>query len=74
MNMGDGREIFVRYHLDHSRFVNDHSVLTENDLRHEIRAAMSTRAEQVVFFGFNIWARNIHPSDSRARKTPKQER
>jgi biopolymer transport protein ExbD len=50
MNMGDGREIFIRYKLDHSSLVNDELMRTEHDLRREIRAAMATRAEQVVFF------------------------
>jgi biopolymer transport protein ExbD len=50
MNMGDGREIFIRYNRDHSSLVNDDLMRTEHDLRREIRAAMATRAEQVVFF------------------------
>ncbi len=50
MNMGDGREIFVHYRLDHSSLVNGDLMPTKNDLRRQIRAAMSTRAEQVLFF------------------------
>jgi hypothetical protein len=50
MNMGDGREIFIRYKLDHSSLVNGDLMPTEHDLRRQIRAAMATRAEQVVFF------------------------
>ncbi|NYF53315.1 hypothetical protein [Tunturiibacter gelidoferens] len=50
MNMGDGREIFVRYRLDHSSLVNDDLMPVENDLRRQIRMIMATRQEQVLFF------------------------
>jgi biopolymer transport protein ExbD len=50
MNMGDGREIFVRYMLDHSSLVNDDLMPVENDLRRQIRTIMATRQEQVLFF------------------------
>jgi hypothetical protein len=33
MNMGDGREIFIRYKLDHSSLVNGELMRTEHDLR-----------------------------------------
>lgn len=48
--MGDGREIFVRYRLDHSSLVNDDLMPVENDLRRQIRMIMATRQEQVLFF------------------------
>jgi biopolymer transport protein ExbD len=50
MNMGDGREIFVRYKLDHSSFVNDDLMPVENDLRRQIKTIMATRQEQLLFF------------------------
>jgi biopolymer transport protein ExbD len=50
MNMGDGREIFVRYKLDHSSFVNDDLMPVENDLRRQIKTIMATRQERVLFF------------------------
>jgi biopolymer transport protein ExbD len=50
MNMGDGREIFIQYKFDHSSIVNGGLMPTEHDLRRQIRAAMATRAEQVIFF------------------------
>jgi len=50
MNRGDGREIFVRYRLDHSSLVNDDLMPVENDLRRQIRTIMATRQEQVLFF------------------------
>ncbi len=51
MERGDGREIFVRYKQDHSSFVNDDQFPVENDLRRKIAEIMSTRQEQVLFFG-----------------------
>jgi biopolymer transport protein ExbD len=50
MNMGDGREIFVRYKSDHSSLVNDNLMPVEGDLRRQIRSVMATRQEQVLFF------------------------
>jgi hypothetical protein len=50
MSLGDGREIFVRYRLDHSSLVNADLMPVENDLRRQIRTIMATRNEQVLFF------------------------
>ena len=50
MNRGDGREIFVRYRLDHSSLVNGDLMPVENDLRRQISTIMATRQEQVLFF------------------------
>jgi biopolymer transport protein ExbD len=46
---GDGREIFVRYRLDHSSFVNEAFMPNENDLRREIAKVMATRQEQGLY-------------------------
>lgn len=49
-NRGDGREVFVRYRLDHSSLVNGDLMPVEKDLRRQIRTIMATRWEQVLFF------------------------
>ena len=50
LDRGDGREIFVRYRLDHSSFVNNELMPVEDALRREIASVMATRQEQVLFF------------------------
>ena len=50
LHRGDGREIFVRYQLDHSSFVNNELMPVEDALRREIASVMATRQEQVLFF------------------------
>ncbi|HEY6375166.1 MAG TPA: hypothetical protein VIX90_06540 [Edaphobacter sp.] len=50
MNKGDGREILVRYRLDHSSFANDTLMPVEDDLRRVIAGTMSSRQEQVISF------------------------
>jgi biopolymer transport protein ExbD len=50
LHKGDGREIFVRYQLDHSSFVNNELMPVEEALRREIASVMATRQEQVLFF------------------------
>jgi biopolymer transport protein ExbD len=50
LHRGDGREIFVRYQLDHSSFVNNDLMPVEDALRREIAGVMATRQEQVLFF------------------------
>ena len=47
---GDGREIFVRYQLDESSFVNNDLMPVEDALRREIASVMATRLVQVLFF------------------------
>ena len=50
LHRGDGREILVRYQLDHSSFVNSELMPVEDALRREIGGVMATRQEQVLFF------------------------
>jgi biopolymer transport protein ExbD len=50
LHRGDGREIFVRYQLDHSSFVNNELMPVEDALLREIASVMATRQEQVLFF------------------------
>ena len=47
---GDGRDVMVRYRVDHSSFVNSRLMPVEADLRREIKGLMSTRWEQVLSF------------------------
>jgi biopolymer transport protein ExbD len=49
-NRGDGRQIVVQFKVDHSSFVNNELMPTENDLRRQIAGLMATRQEQVLFF------------------------
>jgi biopolymer transport protein ExbD len=49
-NPGHRRDVIVRYHVDHSSFVNRHLMPVEDDLRREIVTLMSTRHEQVISF------------------------
>jgi biopolymer transport protein ExbD len=55
MERGDGREIFVRYRLDHSSFVNDAFMPVEDDLRREVARVMATRQERVLYLAADGW-------------------
>jgi biopolymer transport protein ExbD len=50
LHRGDRREVFVRYQLDHSSFVNGKLMPVQDDLRQEIAGVMATRNEQVLYF------------------------
>ena len=50
LHRGDRRDIFVRYQLDHSSFVNNDLMPVEDALRREIAGVMATRQVQVLFF------------------------